>query len=96
MDFQEGIREYREGSAVQSPIWIWFSKSGETITCQICKKNVTVVPGSTSNLISHLKRNHGFLKKYNAFKEYEELSELKQERLKKGKRKNRTVPSRFF
>ena len=93
MDFQDRIREYREGSSTQSPIWIWFVKTEKTVTCQICKSNIATGNSSSTNLITHLKRHHGFLKKYNAFKEYEELSQLKQDRLQKCKRKNSVADS---
>ena len=79
MDFRDCISEYQEGSDIQNPIRIWFERSDSTASCQICK---------STNLIAHLKRHHGFLKKYNAFKEHKELSNLKQERLQKCKRKN--------
>ena len=55
----------------QSPIWIWFDKNDKnvkTATCKICKTNVVMGNASTTNLITHLKRHHGFLKKYSAFK----------------------------
>ena len=81
MDFHDCICEYREGSSTQSPIWIWFVKTEKTVTCQICKSNIATGNSSSTNLITHLKRHHGFLKKYNAFQEYEELSQLKQDRL---------------
>ena len=40
---------------------------------------------STSNLTFHLKQTHGCLKKYNAYKEYEELNQLKEGQKKKRK-----------
>ena len=91
MEFQDRVCAYQEGSDVQSPIWIWFDENDKidnTATCKICKTNVVMGNASTTNLITHLKRHHGFLKTYNAFKEYENLSQLKQERLNKCKRKN--------
>ena len=88
MDFRDHICEYQEESDIQSPIWIWFGRNDSTESCQICKSKILINHGSFTNLIAHLKRHHGFLKKYNAFKEYEELSNLKQERLQKCKRKN--------
>ena len=88
IDFRDHICEYQEGSDTQSPIWIWFQRSDSTTSCQICKSKILINHGSSTNLIAHLKRHHGFLKKYNAFKEHKELSNLKQERLQKCKRKN--------
>ena len=38
--------------------------------------------------MQHLQRHHNFTKKYNAFKEYEELSTLKRTRMENRKRKN--------
>ena len=55
--------------------------------------NISATTFSTSNLIGHLKRHHGFLKKYNAWKEYEELSALKDAHLQGMKRKNLEVNS---
>ena len=87
MDFQQKISDYQESQAAQSPIWIWFQKTSEKVTCLICNTNVTSPSGTTSNLIAHLRRHHGPIKKYNAYKEYEDLSKLKQER-QNTKRKN--------
>ena len=39
------------------------------------------------NLITHLKRHHGFLKKYNAYQEYEKLTALKEARVQNLRRK---------
>ena len=47
----------------------------------------------TDRFCGHLKRHHGFLKKYNAWKEYEELSALKDAHLQGMKRKNLEVNS---
>ena len=88
MDFRDCICEYQEGLDTQSPIWIWFGRSESTASCQICKSKILKNHGSSTNLIAHLKHHHGFLKKYNLFKEYKELSNFKQERLQKCKRKN--------
>ena len=56
--------------------------------CHICDLKIAIKNSSTTNLIAHLKGHHGFFKKYNAWKEYGELSSLKDERLKNLKRKN--------
>ena len=88
MDFRDRNCKYQEGLDSQSPIWIWFERSDSTASCQICISKILTNHGSSTNLIAHLKRHHGFLKKYNAFKEHKELSNLKQERLQKCKRKN--------
>ena len=82
MDFAALMQEYKEGTSIQSPIWIWFTKEKDGAQCNICQSHHPMKSFSTSNLIFHLKRHHGFLKKYNAWKEYEELSLLKEERLK--------------
>ena len=90
MDFPQLIIDFRESNSTQSPIWIWFSKQKEDFSmCHICDSKIAVKNSSTTNLIAHLKGHHGFFKKYNAWKEYEELSSLKDERLKNLKRKNR-------
>jgi hypothetical protein len=43
--------------------------------------------GSTGGMIFHLKRYHGLLSRNNAWKMFEELSSLKEDRLKTCKRK---------
>ena len=88
MDFEQRVQEYRQSAETQSPIWIWFKANGETLSCLICKTNLPRTSSSTTNYISHLKRHHGHFKKYNVYKEYEELSALKAQRLKGNKRKN--------
>ena len=70
-----------------------FQTTQNLATCKICSSEIPMKHFSTSNLIFHLKRHHGFLKKYNAWKIYEELSGIKEERLKKLKRKNSEVDS---
>ena len=93
MEFQERVQEYRECTDTKSPIWIWFLKHGETSLCQICKTYVKVsTKGSTSNLAIHLRRHHGNKgEEYNAFEQFEELSELKQQRLNKPPRFKRVA-----
>ena len=86
------VNEYKETETTKSPIWIWFEKKNQEIArCKICKTDTPTKSFSTSNLIIHLKRHHGFLKKPDAWKVYEELSSLKEERIKTSKRKNSDV-----
>ena len=42
--------------------------------------------GSTGNMVNQFKRHHGFTRKPNAWKDFEELSSLKDERLQKKKK----------
>ena len=92
MDFDASISEFKESDSTKSPIWIWFSKTKqESGTCKICSTDIAMKHFSTSNLIFHLKQHHGFLKKYNAWKIYEELSGIKEDRLNKLKRKNSEI-----
>ena len=73
-------------------VYVWLSKTKqESGTCKICSTDIAMKHFSTSNLIFHLKRHHGFLKKYNAWKIYEELSGIKEDRLNKLKRKNSEI-----
>ena len=83
MDFSELINNYKENdSETSSPIWIWFKrKEDNDVVCQICKTNIQCRDASTGQMTQHLKRHHNFLKKYNAYKEFEDLSALKQTRL---------------
>ena len=53
----------------------------------ICKTKIPRKDGTTGGMVNHLKRHHGFLSKNNAWKVYEELSSLKETRLKNNKRK---------
>ena len=64
MDFLAKINEYKESNSSKSPVWIWFDNEKEYGKCQICKTRVKIVNYATTNLILHLKRHHGFLKKY--------------------------------
>ena len=90
MDFSQQITDYKDNaSEISSPIWIWFSKKEKKeVVCQICKTNIQRRDFSTGQMTQHLQRHHNFLKKYNAYKEFEELSALKQERMQNRKRKN--------
>ena len=90
MDFQSLIDEYKESDNINSPIWIWFSKEENSRKCKTCSQNIAGKNGSTSGLIAHLKVHHGPLRKINAWKSYEELSQLKENRIneKSKKRKN--------
>ena len=80
MDFQPFIDEYKEGDAVSSPIWIWFIKEDNSSKCQICSQTIARKASCTTGMVSHLKHHHGFLKKPNAWKTYEELSAIKDNR----------------
>ena len=57
---------------------------------KMCKANVSRKDGSTGGLVYHLKRHHNFVSKYNAFKDFQELSEIKDKRMQARKRKNET------
>ena len=81
MDFQTKIKEYKENeSTISSPIWTRFSKTDSGATF-ICKSSMPQKSGSTGNMVNHLKRHHGFTQKPNAWKDFEELSSLKDKRL---------------
>ena len=77
------VQAYRnDDSLTHSPIWIWFTKSNsEESYCLICKKSLVVRHGSTSSLMTHLKRVHNHSTSYNASVIWEELAELKELRL---------------
>ena len=85
MDFSTAINDYKKSTLTQSPIWIWFAKGTNCGRCLICDHTISIKNASTSNLIFHLKQTHGCLKKYNAYKEYEELNQLKECQKKKRK-----------
>ena len=88
MDFFALITEYKESDSTASPIWIYYEKRPDnTAKCNLCQASVPRKDGSTTGMVIHLKRHHGFLKKHNAYKTYEELSVLKDNRLKATKRK---------
>ena len=57
---------------------------------KMCKANVSRKDGSTGGLVYHLRRHHNFVSKYNAFKDFQELSEIKDKRMQARKRKNET------
>ena len=90
MNFDQLIIEYKEDSSeISSPICIWFKKTErKDVECQICQTNIQRRDFSTGQMTQHLQRHHNFTKKYNAFKEYEELSTLKRTRMENRKRKN--------
>ena len=46
----------------------------------MCKANVSRKDGSTGGLVYNLKC-HNFVSKYNAFKDFQELSEIKDKRM---------------
>ena len=91
MDFSASISAYKESDSTKSPICIWYQKEKESAKCLICQTSLTSKSFATTNLINHLKRHHGFLKKYNAWKEYEELSSMKEARISGLKRKNSEI-----
>ena len=88
MDFQQKIDYKENDSTISSPIWIWFLKKDAISQCKICKADVSRKDGSTGGMSVHLKRHHNFMSKYNAWKLYDELSSLKEERMKNRKRKH--------
>ena len=77
MDFSPLINDYKENdSEVSSPIWIWFQKKEKNdVICQICKTNIQHRDSSTGQMTQHLQRHHNFMKKYNAFKEFKEMTQ---------------------
>ena len=88
--FEDRIAEYKENEVTASPVWIWFTKvdiQKNEARCDICKKTIQIKYGSTSSLITHIKKCHGPLTKYNAGKILDELFSLKDERQKSNKRK---------
>ena len=75
MDFCPLINEYKKNdSEVSSPIWIWFQKKAMS-SVKYAKQisNVVILP--TGQMTKHLQRHHNFMKKYNAFKEFEEMTQ---------------------
>ena len=63
MDFSAKVTEYKESNSSKSPVWIWFDNEKEYGKHQICQMRVKIANYATTNLILHLKRHHGFLKK---------------------------------
>ena len=87
-DFEDLINAYRaDNSDLSSPIWIWFDKNEHDATCKICRSKIPRKNSSTGGATQHLKRHHNFLSKYNAVKVFDELSALKDQRVKNKKRK---------
>ena len=70
MDYTQLIDDYKESATITSPIWIWFEKDAK---CTFCNTIVGRTNSSTSCMVNRLKRKHGFLAKYNAWKHFEEL-----------------------
>ena len=95
MDFDTRIEEYRQNSnQTSSPIWIWFKKAEQKdVNCQICQIKIHRKDFSTGQMTQHLQRHHHFLTKYNAWKIYEELSALKQQRMSINNRKRKMADS---
>ena len=86
MDFSALITEYKESDSTASPIWIFYEKRPDnTAKCNLCQASVPRKDGSTTGMVVHLKRHHGFLKKTQCVQNYEELSVLKDNRLKAKK-----------
>ena len=69
MDFSQEINDYRESGATTSPIWIWFKKDDKESLCMLCSKKVPRPDSSTTAMVNHLKRFHGFMSKHNAWKD---------------------------
>ena len=65
---EEQIAAFKKGESVSSPVWIWYEKLEKL---SICRLLLTV----------HLKQYRSFGSKANAWKIFEELSSLKDERL---------------
>ena len=86
MDYTQLIADYKESGATTSPVWIWFDKHEKDARCTLCGTTVLRKDSSTSCMVNHLRHKHGWLSKYNAWKENEELSALKETR-QKNKRK---------
>ena len=86
MDYEELIHDFKESESTASPLWIWFAKEEKSATCTMCNTSIPRKDSTTGGMVNHLKRHHGFLSKNNAWKTYEELSSLKEKRLK-NKRK---------
>ena len=80
------IQEYKEEEKSTSPVWIWFDKNESNAKCKLCKFTTSRKDCNTTGMSLHLKRHHGFLSKNNAWKIFEELSSLKDERLKKKRK----------
>ena len=87
MDFQARIEQYKEDEEIRtSPIWIWYTKTEKGTVCALCKTILSQKNGSTGTLVNHLMRHHGKYTKQNAWKDYEELSSVKEERLKRKRK----------
>ena len=82
MDYEEMIHDFKESESTASLLCIWFVKEEKSA---ICIMPIPWKDSTTGGMDNHLKR-HGFLAKKNAWKTYEELSSLKEKRLK-NKRK---------
>ena len=89
-EIDELIKEYKKEEKATSPVWIWFEKVETNSKCKLCKSIISRKDSSTSGMTLHLKRHHGFLSKHNAWKVFEELSCLKEERLKRKRKPEST------
>ena len=78
------IDNYRTNDTLtQSPCWIWFSKlDPQQSKCLICKRTIPRKDSTTTAMISHMRYRHGSNSGYNAWIIYEELSELRDLRMK--------------
>jgi hypothetical protein len=84
--FQDKVTNFQESGSTSSPIWIWFEKTESSnleSICLICKKTMSRKDYSTTCMSNHLKKVHGYISRYNAWKIFEELSCLKATRLKR-------------
>ena len=90
MEFDAKIAEFKGNtSEISSPLWIWYTKKDKyDVTCEICKTTIHRKDFTTGGMTQHLKHHHNFISKYNAWKIFEELSLVKEDRLKNRKRKN--------
>ena len=88
--FEDKIAKNWESHLKSSPIWLWFPKSYDQkneARCGIGNCAIQCKLGSTTAMTMHLKKCHGSLTKYNAAKNFDELSEVKEERQKFNKQK---------
>ena len=76
MDYEELIHDFKESESTASPLWIWFVKEEKSATCTMCNTPIPRKDSTTGGMVNHLKRHHGFLSKNNAWKTYEELTEM--------------------
>ena len=91
MDYDQLIADYKESGASYSPVWIWFAKLEKDSECTLCYATVTRPDSSTTCMTNHLKKKHGMFSKYNAWKQYEELSKTRQKKAHQKKCKNSEI-----